>query len=274
MKLSLMCAALLLVTAFGCDEDEAKPVAAEDFCAAYTLAMCEGFEDCCIMRDDGIAVGGEGTFESCLRSNQDYCQVALIAPEDVGRPDTSGGLRVVLEYNAQGAGEALASIRSAAASCVEPPFITARDTHLLGAKGEPCLLNAHCGDAFVCAGASPADPGICADAPVEGQVCEARCAGSLICLEEICVKVRQEGQSCAFDDDCGRGLFCFYDTGTGFPNSDDADGLCVQLRADGESCELDYECSTGNCASNIVCRAVDDGEDLPWCFVDGPIATF
>ncbi len=271
MKSRLLCTALLLATALGCEEDEAEPIAAEDFCSAYALALCEGFEDCCLMRDDGTAVGGVGTFDSCLRANASYCELELITPEDLGRASPGGGLRVALEYDAQGAGNALASIRSAAASCIEPPFIFHNDIHLQGGKGEPCLENADCAEDFACAGAGPTAAGVCADAPVEGQACESRCAGSLLCLDEVCVKPRREGQSCAFRSDCVDGLFCFYEDG-GFPNGN-ADGVCVELRAEGAACEENIECASGYCAGDIVCRDADEDEELPWCFVDsdGPL---
>lgn len=267
MKRPLIYVLLALLAIAGCEEDEATPVAAEDFCASFSLAACEGYQSCCLDMlsggdGDGIAVGGPISFNDCLREQDAYCSTVLITREDLGQPSLAGELRVILEYDAQAAGNVLAGIRGSASACAMPDGVGFSDIHVRGGEGEPCLQDVQCARPFVCANASVTQVGTCVDAPVEGQACDGRCGGGLTCLARMCVTPRLEGQTCAFSEDCAKGLFCFYETSfaTGA-----ADGICADLQANGQACEFDEECASDYCAGGVVCADEEEDETLIWC---------
>lgn len=205
-------AALVLLGALSsCDDGSgASPMEASDFCDAYVDAFCDGFESCCgdSFANDQLSVG------RCRSVAVQYCENELLTSDDLGfgPGGANAPARIVFDFDEEGAGAAIARMKSAFGSCDGEARVTFGDTHFLGEPGSECLRHADCFEGTRCEHPARAVFGTCVFAPLEGQVCSDVCAGSdLSCSDDrgdrICVGPRGEGESCN-QAQCQPGLVC------------------------------------------------------------------
>jgi len=241
------------------------PLAAADFCASYTLAVCKALEGCC-----GSPPAGTFDQTTCVSVVRSECDGALTSA-----PATSSSY--VPELGASCVAKAASEVCAAQVYVVSslcpalfqghaPAGASCNTVYRSCAEGLACAPQP-LADAGQCTGTGPqpCDPAsseACTSLPTGGQPCfqgyesglVLLCADGFACKSNVCEAVHfaAAGAPCTDIEQCATGLFC-----------DAQSKTCAVPRGEAEPCVDHTGCASDVCTDH-VCTPAQRGT-IPFC---------
>jgi hypothetical protein len=219
------------------------PIAHDDFCRSYTLAVCDAKKRCCANGADGGSTFDEA---ACISSERNACDAATKTEESKKAT-----------YDEAAGGDCVARAQAASCDARRPGLADACPDVFVGSAqvgdlcaAAKCAPGLSCPEypAAGCEGCPGPPPSKCVSIVAEGGACgslDTPCARGLVCDAGKCRALSTSGGPCASADQCADGLYC--DTAK--------TKTCAPKLGIGERCSDLGWCTSGECLNGVCTPA-------------------